>query len=146
MAGRQERESVMLRRALIVTAVAVALSAAGAFAFVPRLARVGHGFSLGALWSGHGFTPIPRSRDSVSSSDELLLQTQGGAPGTYCPIRPRDDGTSAAAHDQHTSTVLPLDSAASSPAQTKVDLLQPPPAANCTVPTGSAPASRTVVP
>jgi hypothetical protein len=135
----------MLRRALVVTAIGVGLSAAGALAFVPSFSRVSHALSLGGLWSGHGFTPVPSSRDP--QSDDLLLQNEG-VPGTYCPIPPRNSSTPAAIPDQRASTETPLVSGASSAPPAKTDLLAVPPAATCTVPATStpAPAPRPLLP
>lgn len=138
-------ERLMLRRALVVTAIAVALSAAGALAFVPRFSRVSHAWSLGGLWSGHGFTPVPQSPDSRGVADDLLLQNEGGVPGTYCPIPPRNS-TPAASPDQRSSSQTQLTSGASTAPDAKTDLLSTPPAANCTVPPTSTPAPRPILP
>ena len=136
----------MLRRALVVTAVAVALSAAGAFAFAPGLARAGHGWSLTGLWTGRGFTPAPPARDPLKTSDDLVLDNQGGAPGSYCPIRPRDPNASTVSQDDRTLSGPALDSATSAATPAKTDLLLPAPAASCATPVPSAPVSRSTLP
>jgi hypothetical protein len=136
----------MLRRALVVTAIAVGLSAAGALAFAPSFSRVSHAWSHGGLWSGHGFTPVPSSRDAEGSTDDLLLQNEGGVPGTYCPIPPRNSSSPAATPDQRASTETPLISGASSAPPGKTDLLAAPPVATCIVPATSTPAPRPILP
>jgi hypothetical protein len=137
-------EGLMLRRALVVTAIAVALSAAGALAFVPGFSRVSHAWSRGSLWSGHGFTPVPPSQDS-RPADDLLLQNEGGVPGTYCPIPPRSS-TPAVTPDQRASSQAPLNSGASTAPEGKTDLFLNPPVANCTVPPTATPAPRPILP
>jgi hypothetical protein len=135
----------MLRRVLVVTAIAVALSAAGALAFAPGFSRVSHAWSLGGLWSGHGFTPVPQSADARGAADDLLLQNEGGVPGTYCPIPPRNSSPAVSA-DQRSSGQMPLTSGASTAPNAKTDLLSTPPAANCTVPATATPAPRPILP
>lgn len=134
----------MLRRTLVITAAAVAISAAAAFAFVPRLSRTGHGWSIGGLWTGRGYTPDPQTRNPLTASGEVQLENGNGTPGTYCPIPPRSTAASPATRP------APADSAfetgASSAGQSKADLLQPPPAANCAPPAASTPAPRTSLP
>lgn len=135
----------MFRRALIIMAISVALSAAGAFAFAPGLSRANHEWSLGGLFSRGGFTPVPRPHDSPASSGNLLLDNQGGAPGTYCPIRPHDREAPVVAQGQSTPNLPPLGSGATPVPQAKDDLLQPAASANCAVPT-PAPAMRSIIP
>jgi hypothetical protein len=106
---------------------------------------VSHAWGLGGLWSGHGFTPVPQSADSRSAADDLLLQNEGGVPGTYCPIPPRNSTPSVRA-DQHSSSQPPLNSGASIAPDGKTDLLSSPPAANCTVPATATPAPRPILP
>lgn len=136
----------MLRRALVFTLIGVALSAAGAFAFAPGLARVGHRFGLRTFWPARAFTADPRVHDFLTQQGDSLAQDVGGVPGTYCPIRPRDAHAPAASLDQASANVTALDSG-STPAHTSSnDLLQPAPAANCTVPPAPTPVARPVLP
>src|SRR6187401_2495174 len=80
----------MIRRALFITAFAVALSAAGAFAVAPSLARSPHRWGIGRL-SLPGHTAVPSARDTAAVTyDPAATRAEGGTPGTYCPIRPRD--------------------------------------------------------
>lgn len=135
----------MLRRALVITSIAVALSAAAALAFVPGFSRVSRGWSLSGVWSGRGFTPVPPSHDGRGSADDLLLQNEGGVPGTYCPIPPRNSSSAAAAPAQHSSTEMPLSSGASMAPRGKTDLLPAAPAATCILPNAPPAASQSRV-
>jgi hypothetical protein len=134
---------LMLRRAIPITLAADVLSAACAFAFSPRLSRLGRTWGLGALERGH--TPVPRN-DQTRQGDSLLFQTQGGAPGTYCPIPQRNGEASQTASDQRapsgSSLLLAQDSL---PGDAKNDLLAPP-AARCVIPSAATPVARSVVP
>jgi hypothetical protein len=78
----------MIRRALLITATAVALSAAGALAVAPGFAHAPHHWSL-RPWSSSGFTPVPRAKDT-SAVTRVPPTTEGAIPGTYCPVKPRD--------------------------------------------------------
>ncbi len=136
----------MLRRALFITTIGVALSAAVAFAFAPELSRVGRAWSLGGLWAGRGFTPAPRTHDPLTASGDVSLDNQSGTPGTYCPIRPRDPSASTVTQDQLTSSQSILDSTATASTPAKTDLLLPAPAASCTTPAPASPGSRSILP
>src|SRR5213075_1090886 len=95
----------MLRRALALTAIAVALSAAGALAFAPSLSLASHTWNRGGMWSRLGFTPVPASHDPHALANDSVLQNEGRAPGTYCPTRPHDPNAGAAVTaDQRMST------------------------------------------
>src|SRR5689334_1062261 len=86
----------MIRRALFITVGAVALIAAGALAVVPAFARSPRRWSIGH-WSLSGFTPIPLSRDtSTVTHDPAATEAEGGIPGTFCPVKPRDSKTAVA--------------------------------------------------
>lgn len=77
----------MIRRAFFVTAVAVVLSAAGALAFAPDIARATHRWSF-VGWQKSGFTAVPRAPDTAAvTRDPSAMSAEGGTPGTYCPIR-----------------------------------------------------------
>jgi hypothetical protein len=134
----------MLRRALVLTVVAVALSAAGALAFAPSFAHVSRALSRGGIWFTRGFTPVPAARDSQSTAGDGFLQNGAGVPGTYCPIPPRNAMTSiaspSASNDPQMSS---SDSAASSG---KIELLAAPPAASCPVPPPATPAPKSILP
>ena len=132
----------MLRRAFVITSIAVALSAAAALAFVPGFSRVSRGWSLGGVWSGRGFTPVPASRDARGSTDDFQLQNEGGVPGTYCPIPPRNSSNAAGSPASHSSSETPLGSGASIAPPAKTDLLTTSQAATCTAPTAPAAASQ----
>src|SRR5437762_14135811 len=99
----------MLRRALVLTLITVALSAAGALAFSPSFVHVSRALSRGGIWFTRGFTPVPAARDSQSTAGDALLQNGVGVPGTYCPILPRN---SVAAPDRSTSTDPQMSTAA----------------------------------
>jgi len=114
----------MLRRALAITVMAVALSAAGALAFAPNLSRVSRVWSRSIAWSGRAFTPVPVPRDSSAASHDPALENDA-VPGTYCPIRPRDSNMSVAAPDARMSTDAGSTSHASTLVTGKNDLLAP---------------------
>ena len=125
----------MLRRALVLTVVAVAVSAAGALAFSPSFVHVSRALSRSGIWFTRGFTPAPAARDSQSTAGEALLQNGDGVPGTYCPIPPRNSLTPIAAPDRSTSSDAEMSTSASTASAGKTDLLAVPPAASCPVPT-----------
>ena len=136
----------MLRRVLLFSVIAVALSAAGALAFAPGLSRVSHRLGLGSLWPSRAFTPDPRARNALSPADSAA-QSIGGLPGTFCPVRPKGATLPGLLLDPASSNMTPLDSGSTSSRTGQTDLLQPAPAANCTVPAAQAPLSRrSVVP
>src|SRR5262245_50316109 len=131
----------MLRRVLVVTVMAVGLSAAGALAFAPGFARIPIRWAI-ASWSGGGFTPAPRARDtSAVTRDPNATAVEGGVPGTYCPIRPRDPAATTVSSG--VSIDLPL--AATGQTQSKPD------AANaqsgmCPVPPSATATPRSILP
>ncbi|HEX8946448.1 MAG TPA: hypothetical protein VF785_25145 [Gemmatimonadaceae bacterium] len=136
----------MIRRALVLTTIGVALSAAGALAFAPGFSRVSRVWSHGIMWSGHGFTPVPASLHSGSSGDDLLLQNEA-VPGTYCPIPPRNSTPSTASTDSPVSIDTSLASSGASLApQAKTGSLLTQPAATCVVPPAATPAPRPILP
>jgi hypothetical protein len=120
---------LMLRRALTITLIAVAASAAGALAFAPNLSRVSRAWSHGIAWSGRAFTPVPVPRDSSAASHDPTLANDA-VPGTYCPIRPRDPNMSVAMPDARTSSYA-TPTSASTPVPGKTDLLAPSAPAMC---------------
>jgi hypothetical protein len=133
----------MLRRVVVLTAIATALSAVAAFAFAPRLGHLGGAWSRRAAWVGHGFTPALTGDAHTPAGD--ANQSVGGAPGTYCPIPARNSGGSAPT-DQRDSIDTALSSAlttqaASVPSDAKNDLLAPLPAAMCKVVAPPTPAA-----
>jgi hypothetical protein len=77
----------MIRRALLIAAAAVALSAAGAMAFTPAFARAGRSWSRGILQNTFGFTLARQSVDGAHVSNALLKQDDA-VQGTFCPVRP----------------------------------------------------------
>ena len=72
----------MLRRALVVTGVALIVGAACAYAVSPRAARMSLSFSRGLFGLERGFSPAP--------PDSSRYATEGGVPGTFCPTPSRD--------------------------------------------------------
>ena len=78
----------MIRRALLIAAAAVALSAAAAMAFTPGLARAGRSWSRGLLQTAFGVTLAPRSVSGGHTANEALLKHGDSVQGTFCPIRP----------------------------------------------------------
>ena len=122
----------MIRRALLVTAVAVVLSAAGALAFAPDIARATHHWSLGG-WPKSGFTPVPRGIDPAAvTRDPSAMSAEGGVPGTYCPIR-RDSAGNYAKSGSRGELDLELSKSRST--QTTLDSGAAP--AMCPVPSGA---------
>ena len=136
----------MLRRALGLTVIAVALSAAGAMAFAPSFSSVTRVWSHSLAWSGRAFTPVPVPRDSSAASHDPALENDA-VPGTYCPIRPRDPNMSVATPDARMSADAGSTSNASTPVPGKNDLLAPamcnPSAADTT---HATPAQRPLLP
>jgi hypothetical protein len=130
----------MIRRVLGLTVVAVALSAAGALAFVPRFSRAGRAWAHSGIWFVRGFTPVPPAHDP-RATDDLLLSNEA-VPGTYCPVRPRNSGPPSGSLDARVPTDSLLGVGASTAPQPKGDLLSngqascavPPPAATPTRP------------
>jgi hypothetical protein len=121
---------LMLRRALAIPVIAVALSAAGALAFAPNLSRVSRAWSHSIAWSGRAFTPVPVPRDSSAASHDPALENDA-VPGTYCPIRPHDPNMSVATPDARISTDGGSNSSASTPVPGKNDPLGPAAPAMC---------------
>ena len=140
---------LMLRRALAITVIAVALSAAGALAFAPGLARVGRAWPHAVVWSALGLKAIPSPLDSAASTRDPSLDNQGGVPGTYCEVRPHDPNmTTAASPDQRLSTEPAMSSSATTPPPGKTDLLTAPAMCNVTPPvtTHATPAQPPILP
>jgi hypothetical protein len=137
---------LMLRRALAITVIAVALSAAGALAFAPNFSRVSRAWSRSVAWSGRAFTPVPVPRDSSAASHDPSLENDP-APGTFCPTRPHDPNMSSATSASDGSAQT---SSASTPVPGKIDLLAPPAPAMCnpaaTDTTHATPALRPLLP
>lgn len=78
----------MIRRALLIAAAAVALSAAGAMAFTPAFARASRSWSRGILRTAFGITLVPRSVSGAHPTNGGLLQQDDSVEGTFCPVRP----------------------------------------------------------
>jgi hypothetical protein len=78
----------MIRRALLLAATAVALSAAGAMAFTPAFARAGRSWSRGILQNTFGFTRARQSVNGAHASNDALLQQDDAVQGSFCPVRP----------------------------------------------------------
>lgn len=138
----------MLRRALAITLIGVALSAAAALAFVPSFSRVSRAWSHAIVWPGHAFTPVPVPRDLSAASHDPSLENEP-VPGTYCPIRPHDpNGSVATPVDQRISTDPAASSNASTPLPGKTDLLAAPAMCSVAVPdtTRATSASRPILP
>ena len=128
----------MLRRVIPFTVVAVFLTGACAFAFSPSRSMLGRVVRHGFFAPDRGFTPAPRP------SDSLLYQTQGGAPGTYCPTPPRGSQKAADADTKLAEDLLP---ARTSSADPKSDsLLLGPAQTKCNVPAAQPAATQTIVP
>lgn len=120
---------LMLRRALALTLIAVAASAAGALAFAPNFSRVSRVWSHSIARSGRAFTPVPVPRDSSAASHDPALENDA-VPGTYCPIRPRDPNMSVGMPDARTSSDA-TPTSASTRVPEKTDLLAPVAPAMC---------------
>ncbi len=138
----------MLWRAVGITGMAVALSAAGALAFAPGLSRVSRAWTHGIVWSARGFTPVPSPHDSAAMSRDPSLDNEGGVPGTFCPTRPHDPNMSVGtAPDQHMSTEPALGSSTTTSSAGKSDLLAPA-MCNAAAPetTHATPARRSILP
>jgi hypothetical protein len=142
--GRQ----LMLRRVLAITVISVALSAAGTLAFAPSLSRVSRAWTRGIAWSARGFTPVPRLLDSAAMTRDPSFANEGGVPGTYCPVRPRDPNMSVVPPDQRMSTEPARSSSAIGPAPGRTDLLAAPAMCNAVAPetTRATPSPRAIVP
>ena len=134
----------MLRRALAITCIAVGLTAACAFAFSPRVARMGRNLGRGILGIERGFTPIPANERS-HTADSIAYLTEGGVPGTYCPIPPSGSKAQTAV-DPRTIAEPRQMSTAAEPADGKNDLLLPPPQAKCIVPPTATAPTRSILP
>jgi hypothetical protein len=142
-------DRLMLRRVLVLTVTAVGLSAAGALAFAPGFSRVGHAWSRGSIWSGRGFTPVPVARDPHALNNDASFQSEGGVPGTYCPIRRHDPNAGVAVTgDQRMSTEPPITSSAATSLSGKTDLLAAPAMCNisATDSTRATPAQPPILP
>ena len=125
----------MIRRTLIVTAIAVALTVAGSLAVRPSFARSSHRWSI-VPWARSGFTPAAPARDtSAVSRASALTQADVGIPGTYCPIRPRDSSRVAKSRSAVDPT---LDLGVSGSRQSKIDSAVSAAATMCPIPSGSA--------
>lgn len=85
----------MIRRALLIAAAAVALSAAGALAFTPAFARAGRSWGRGILRTAFGITLVPRSVAGTHATNSALLPQDDRVQGTFCPIRPPVDESTA---------------------------------------------------
>lgn len=85
----------MIRRALLIVAAALALSAAGAMAFTPAAARAGRSWTRGILRTTFGVTLDPRSANGAHATNESLLKQDDEVQGTFCPIRPPVDEPAA---------------------------------------------------
>ena len=134
----------MLRRAVVITCIAMGLSAACAFAFSPRVAHMGRTFGRSILGIERGFTPVP-ANDRSHTADSIAFLTEGGVPGTYCPTPPRSGSKPHATVDP-----LPIGeprqmSSAAEPAGGSNDLLPVAPA-RCVVPPAGTGAARSIVP
>jgi hypothetical protein len=118
----------MLRRVLVVTGMALVVGAACAYAVSPRVSHMGLSFSRGLFGFDHGFTPTP--------PDSTRYATEGGAPGTYCPIPSRD---SASTHKSGAGSnilgALPAQSTVTSAGAKSADSLLGPSQTKCDVPT-----------
>jgi len=128
----------VLRRALALTVIAVAFSAAGAFAFSPRLVYFWRTVGRGGNGLDRAYTPVP-------STDSLLYQTQGGVPGTYCPIPARGAEKPMAMPLPTGITEAPRMSPAAPAAVQSSDPLLPGLPATCVIPP-TAPSARPIVP
>lgn len=87
----------MIRRALLIVASALALSAAGAMAFTPAAARAGRSWTRG-IRTAFGITPVPRLAGGAHATDGLL-QHDDEVAGAFCPIRPPADEAAALVPD-----------------------------------------------
>ena len=84
----------MIRRALLIAAAAVALSAAAAMGFTPALARAGRVWTRG-IRTAFGITPVPRPVGGAHVTTGGLPQQDDEVQGAFCPVRPPADEPTA---------------------------------------------------
>lgn len=129
----------MFRRALALTVIAVAFSAAGAFAFSPRVVHFWRAVGQGGLGFERGFTAVPTRADSTR------YQNEGGVPGTFCPIPARSSEKPVASPDIPGLDDTPRMSPAAPVSKHTSDSLLLTPPAKCEVP-APAPTGRPILP
>lgn len=76
----------MLQRVIITTSVAVVISAAAAFALAPGFSQVRRQWGSDASRGAHRFMADRLSQTYVIPPSDSS-RSEGGSPGTYCPIR-----------------------------------------------------------
>ena len=135
----------MLRRAVAITCIALGLTAACAFAFSPRVARMGRTLGRGIIGIERGFTPVP-ANERPHAADSAAYLTEGGVPGTYCPIPSRSGSKPQGTVDPRTVSESRQMSSVAEPADGKNDLLLPAPQAKCIVPTAATEPARPILP
>ena len=74
----------MLRRTLLVTAVALAATAAGAMAFASDSVRFGFGWVDRTRWLGRGFTAVPATNGKSENAAAVLGQAGDSTSGKFC--------------------------------------------------------------
>jgi hypothetical protein len=125
------------------------LTAACAFAVSPRVSDIGLSLRRELFGFAGGFTP---AASPTHAPDPSRYETEGGVPGTYCPIPPRDGKPVAEASLVSATAISDLTPAASasSPAQSsevRLDSLLAASPTKCTVPAAAAgPAPRPILP
>lgn len=128
----------MFRRAVLVSSVLGVVSAAGALAFAPELARAGRALSSRSPWRARGFTPAPASLDGIHGP---LAATPGqpadSTPGEYCRF-PTNTSTGPALHAPDPALPGAVDSALDLSAEGQSRVPRMPREAICT---GTAPGS-----
>ena len=91
----------MLRRAVVISSLLGAVSAAAALAFAPELTRVGRAMTSLAPWRARGFTPVPSWGSDAHAAGLNPLSPADTAQGKYCPFP-----TAGGAKNDHADFVL----------------------------------------
>lgn len=135
----------MIRRALLIAASAVALSAAGVMTITPGLARAGRSWSQGILYSAFGLTADPGvHRGSLLSGG--ALRQKDDAHGAFCPVRPAGTEHPALipANPDARMSIDPRDDAAANSSAIVAESLFTPAPAICRPQQEAAPAQSSV--
>ena len=86
-----------MRRAFVIATILGAVSAAGALAVAPEIARFGRSLGIYAALKGRGFTPVPAADAALRTAAGLLNQRGDSAVGKYCRF-PSDADRASLSH------------------------------------------------
>lgn len=128
----------MLRRVLAVTGMALVVGAACAYAVSPRMAHMSVSLTRELFGIERGFTPAP--------SDSSRYATEGGVPGTYCPIPSRDSSAVSHKSAANPSLLEPAPAQSVAPASKGGDSLLAPAQTKCDVPPSGSASKPLIVP